>query len=67
MIETNVYQVHVHRNKERIVLDHTKCTFNLEGQIEFGGSLRYVIFDNNIANITPTVGECRNTVFKGKN
>jgi len=40
-----VYQVHGHRNKSDIVIDEYSRSFNLEGQVEFGGSLRVVTLD----------------------
>ncbi len=40
-----VYQVHGHRNKSDIAIDEYERSFNLEGQVEFGGSLRVVTLD----------------------
>ena len=40
-----VYQIHGHRNKSDIVIDEYSRSFNLEGQVEFGGSLRVVTLD----------------------
>lgn len=40
-----VYQVHGHRNKSDIVIDEYERSFNLEGQVEFGGALRVITLD----------------------
>ncbi len=40
-----VYQVHGHRNKSDIVIDEYTRSFNLEGQVEFGGALRVITLD----------------------
>ena len=42
-----VYQVHGHRNKSDIAIDEYERSFNLEGQVEFGGSLRVMTLDKN--------------------
>ncbi len=40
-----VYQVHGHRNKSDIAIDEYERSFNLEGQVEFGGALRVITLD----------------------
>ncbi|MCR8994572.1 AAA family ATPase [Brevibacillus laterosporus] len=37
-----VYQIHGHRNIFRLPVKAGECSFNLEGQVEFGGHLRVV-------------------------
>lgn len=39
------YQVHGHRNSKMIPIQASKYSFNLEGQVEFGGHLRFAILD----------------------
>lgn len=49
----NVYQVHGHRNVVHSPIKTTDRTYNLEGEIEFGGCLRAIqITEDNIAEIT---------------
>ncbi len=36
----NVYQIHGHRNRQDYPLQYNERCFNLEGKVEFGGSLR---------------------------
>lgn len=38
----DVFQVHGHRNGGDINIDHYERSFNLEGQVEFGGALRVI-------------------------
>ena len=40
-----VYQVHGHRNKSDIAINEYERSFNLEGQVEFGGALRVITLD----------------------
>ena len=40
-----VYQIHGHRNKSDIAIDEYERSFNLEGQVEFGGALRVITLD----------------------
>lgn len=40
-----VYQIHGHRNKSDIAIDEYDRSFNLEGQVEFGGALRVITLD----------------------
>ena len=59
----NVYQIHGHRNITNSPVQITDRTFNLEGQVEFGGNLRAVqISKDGIATI-----EIKNDVFKDMN
>ncbi|MGG4105239.1 RNA ligase [Paenibacillus lautus] len=41
----NLYQIHGHRNIFRLPVQAGKYSFNLEGQVEFGGHLRVVTLD----------------------
>lgn len=36
----NIYSIHGHRNVDKVAAINTISTFNLEGQVEFGGNLR---------------------------
>lgn len=42
-----IYQIHGHRNIFRLPTKASKYSFNLEGQVEFGGHLRVVTLDEN--------------------
>ncbi|WJJ55323.1 hypothetical protein QB910_000079 [Dabrowskivirus KKP3916] len=42
-----IYQIHGHRNIQRYPVQVTEHTFNLEGQVEFGGHLRAVTLTEN--------------------
>lgn len=57
----NCYQIHGHRNTKHLPMRVHNRTYNLEGQVEFGGCLRCL-------QITPggihTEVEVQNTVFK---
>ena len=58
--EANVYQIHGHRNIVNSPVQITDRTYNLEGQVEFGGHLRVVqITNDSIASV-----EIKNNVFK---
>ena len=56
----NVYQIHGHRNTKGLPVQVNDRVFNLEGRVEFGGSLRCVQIDK---DGTHTV-EVENTVYK---
>ena len=56
----NVYQIHGHRNTKGLPIQVNDRVFNLEGRVEFGGSLRCVQID---ADGIHTV-EVENTVYK---
>jgi predicted kinase len=43
--DDEAYQVHGHRNKSDIAIDEYERSFNLEGQVEFGGALRVITLD----------------------
>lgn len=47
MKKDNLYQVHGHRNGEKISALHYRNSICLEGAVEFGGDLRVVIHDEN--------------------
>ncbi len=56
----NMYQIHGHRNIVKSPMQTTERTFNLEGEIEFGGCLRVLqITEDKLYPI-----EIQNTVFK---
>lgn len=58
--DTNVYQIHGHRNVTNSQIITSERTFNLEGQVEFGGHLRAIqITKDGIATV-----EIKNDVFK---
>lgn len=42
-----IFQVHGHRNNDMLPIRASETSFNLEGQVEFGGHLRMVVLDNN--------------------
>ena len=42
-----IYQVHGHRNSAMLPSHASTYSFNLEGQVEFGGCMRFAILDNN--------------------
>lgn len=56
----NVYQIHGHRNTKGLPVQVNDRVFNLEGRVEFGGSLRCVQIDK---DGTHTI-EVENTVYK---
>ena len=58
--ESNLYQIHGHRNITNLPIQTTARTFNLEGQVEFGGCLRAIqITRDGIVSV-----EIKNDVFK---
>lgn len=58
--DSNLYQIHGHRNITNLPIQTTTRTFNLEGQVEFGGNLRAIqITRDGIATV-----EIKNDVFK---
>lgn len=56
----NAVQVHGHRNIMRLPVQASRNSFNLEGQVEFGGYLRAVTIDKNGFKTY----EVKNNVFK---
>ena len=58
--ENNVYQIHGHRNTKDLPIQVNDRVFNLEGKVEFGGSLRCVQLDKNGIHTVET----KNTVYK---
>ena len=57
----NTYQIHGHRNIKNLPIQVNERVFNLEGKVEFGGSLRCVqLFQDG----THKCVEIQNTVFK---
>lgn len=56
----NVYQIHGHRNTKGLPVKVNDRVFNLEGRVEFGGSLRCVQVDKDGIHIV----EVENTVYK---
>ena len=56
----NVYQIHGHRNTKGLPVKVNDRVFNLEGRVEFGGSLRCVQVDKDGIHTV----EVENTVFK---
>lgn len=60
-MDENCYQIHGHRNTKGLPVKVNNHAFNLEGRVEFGGSLRAVILDNDGAFNTV---EVKNTVFR---
>ncbi len=56
----NVYQIHGHRNTKNLPVQVNDRVFNLEGRVEFGGSLRCVQIDKDGIHTV----EVENTVYK---
>ena len=56
----NVYQIHGHRNTKGLPVKVNDRVFNLEGRVEFGGSLRCVQVDKDGIHTV----EVENTVYK---
>lgn len=56
----NVYQIHGHRNTKGLPVKVNDRVFNLEGRVEFGGSLRCVQIDKDGIHTV----EVENTVYK---
>ena len=56
----NVYQIHGHRNTKGLPVQVNDRVFNLEGRVEFGGSLRCVQIDKDGIRTVET----ENTVYK---
>lgn len=56
----NVYQIHGHRNTKGLPVRVNDRVFNLEGRVEFGGSLRCVQIDKDGIHTV----EVENTVYK---
>lgn len=56
----NFYQIHGHRNTKQLPISVTDRCFNLEGQVEFGGSLRCVQVTKDFI----TCVETENKVFR---
>lgn len=56
----NVYQIHGHRNTKGLPVKVNDRVFNLEGRVEFGGSLRCVQIDKDGIRTV----EVENTVYK---
>ena len=56
----NVYQIHGHRNTKGLPVQVNDRVFNLEGKVEFGGSLRCVQVDKDGIHTV----EVENTVYK---
>lgn len=56
----NVYQIHGHRNTKRLPVKVNDRVFNLEGRVEFGGTLRCVQLDKDGIHTV----EVENTVYK---
>lgn len=57
---SNCYQIHGHRNTKQVPISVNDRVFNLEGQVEFGGSLRCVQVTTDGINTFKT----KNNVFK---
>lgn len=57
---SNTYQIHGHRNTKQVPIMVNDRVFNLEGQVEFGGSLRCVQVDKDGIHTY----EVKNEVFK---
>ena len=56
----NVYQIHGHRNIRKFPIQVNNRTFNLEGQVEFGGYLRCVQVSHNVIRTV----EVKNDIFR---
>ncbi len=56
----HVYQIHGHRNTKQVPADAGGRVFNLEGQVEYGGTLRCVQVDGDGIHVE----EIQNQVFK---
>lgn len=57
---SNVYQIHGHRNIQHLPVQVNDRTFNLEGQVEFGGYLRCV----QVSHEAIRTVEIKNDVFR---
>lgn len=55
----NVFQVHGHRNAQKFPIKASSNSFNLEGEVEFGGHLRMLI--HNAQGFTPV--QIKNDVY----
>lgn len=56
----NVFQIHGHRNVKSLPITNDNRTFNLEGKVEFGGTLRCV----QISHDSITRCETKNNIYK---
>lgn len=60
LTDGEVYQIHGHRNIFRLPTQASARSYNLEGQVEFGGNLRVVTLDENGFE----THEIKNNVYK---
>ena len=58
----NIYQIHGHRNIDKVPIQVTKKTFNLEGDVEHGGELRILQITKD--DIIPIA--IKNNIYEGK-
>ena len=57
---TDIIQIHGHRNPHNLEVKQNDTNYNLEGRVEFGGDLRAVILNSNGI----TIKELHNTIFR---
>ena len=57
-------QVHGHRNAQELPIEAAPRSFNLEGQVEFGGHLRIMTLEGDGEGTRTTTGEIKNDVFR---
>ena len=62
LTDADTYSIHGHRNVSKTAIQSTTTTYNLEGQVEFGGKLRAVEITADPFKIDTI--EIKNTVFK---
>jgi len=64
MAGTGWMQVHGHRNSHGLAIEAAPGSFNLEGQVEFGGHLRTMSLIASADGVTVATREIKNDVFR---
>ncbi|MCF6200508.1 MAG: metallophosphoesterase, partial [Hyphomicrobiaceae bacterium] len=59
-------QVHGHRNKARLPVEAAPNSFNLEGEVEFGGHLRVMVLEHSEGKVGTSTREIKNDVYRRK-
>ncbi len=57
-------QVHGHRNKARLPVEAAPKSFNLEGEVEFGGHLRIMVLEHENGVVVTRTHEIKNEVYR---
>jgi len=57
-------QVHGHRNKAELPVEAAPNSFNLEGQVEFGGHLRIMTLEHGKNGVQATTREIKNDIYR---